>query len=426
MKAVFDSPFNSRYGSGKMRGVFSRYSKYSNWRWLWYKLALAEHYLGLPVTREQTEELKAHIGDIDFDLADKYEQETRHDVMAHILTLGDQCPGARPIIHLGATSCYVTDNTDIALQERAMAIIHKRLQQVIYRLKFFAGQYSSVATVGYTHLQVAQPTTVGKRACMWIQDLQMDEDQLKFQMSHIKYLGCRGATGTAASFLELFDGNAEKVRDLERVIFGDKHVFDISGQTYTRKQDYNIMHVLCGIAQSASKFANDIRFLSSQGEIIEKRTATQVGSSAMPYKTNPIQSEKINSLSRFVINNLQTFAENTATQFLERTLDDSANRRILIPEMFLAVDEILITYLAAINSLNVVESVVYSHVSSSLPKASEESSLMRAVLGGADRQDAHEVLRKGQKTVPECIADVRRLIGMAEQQTVNFLDGQQG
>lgn len=394
---MYTSPFSNRYGSDTMRRIFDDRYKFVTWRKLWVALARAEQDLGLNITDEQINEMGANVNNIPFHEAREYEKETKHDVMAHILAFGDQCPAAKPIIHLGATSCYVTDNTDVILQARALLLVRQRLIEVLMVLIRFARQYDDVVTVGYTHYQAAQPTTVGKRACMWIQDLIMDLDEVSRQLGNLKFLGCKGATGTAASFLELFDGNEEKVEQLEQKIaeaMGFDNVFPISGQTYTRKQDFNVIQCLAGIAQSASKFANDIRLLSNLGEVVEARGANQVGSSAMPYKANPINCERINSLGRLVISHLQSCATTTATQWMERTLDDSANRRIIIPESFIAIDEILITYTAVINRLYVNRSTIRRHVLEHEYLFLTEPILMHAVKHGGDRQELHGKIRK--------------------------------
>lgn len=433
------SPFDKRYGSDTMRGVFSDDVKFQVWRLLWSRLARAEKELGLDITDEQVKSLEDNIFNIDYELAEKYEQETHHDVMAHILAYGDQCPDARGIIHLGATSCFVTDNTEVSQQQAALILVWDKLLSIVMELKHFARRYKDLPTVGYTHLQVAQPTTVGKRACMWLQDLVMDLEEVDRQIQDLKLLGCKGATGTAASFLQLFNGDAGKVQELEHKIFENYNIFPISGQTYTRKQDFNVMQALAGIAQSASKIANDIRFLSHLGEINESFSKEQVGSSAMPYKKNPLNCERINSLSRLVICNLQNFAVTSSTQWLERTLDDSANRRVTIPETFLAVDEILITLQRVISRLQVNEDIIRWHYGKQLPYLLVEPLLMYLTKRGEDRQDTHERLRKlAHSSEPghflhtvekvyniepkEITPLVDGLTGMATQQVEDYLD----
>lgn len=391
------SPFDHRYSSYEMRAVFSDAFKYTTWRKLWVALAKAEKDLGLSITNAQIQEMENSVYSIDFDKAAEYEKQTHHDVMAHILAFGDQCPAAKPIIHLGATSCFVTDNTDFIQQYCALLIIRNKLLSVIGVLSEVASEYKTLPTVGYTHYQIAQPTTVGKRVCMWVQDLLMDLDELDHQLGSMRMLGCKGATGTAASFLELFDGDAEKVKELEQKIalsIGFNKVYDISGQTYTRKQDFSVLQVLSGIAQSASKFANDMRLLSNLGEVTERYTDGQVGSSAMPYKVNPLNCERINSLSRLVICNLQNCAMTTATQWLERTLDDSANRRVVIPETFMAIDEVLLTYKKVAKSMTVHTDIVLEHYVNSLPLFITEPLLMLLVKKGGDRQKLHSAIQK--------------------------------
>lgn len=436
------SPFDQRYSSYEMRAIFSDAFKYTTWRKLWVALAEAEKSLGLPITNAQVQEMKDNVYNVDFDKAIEYERETHHDVMAHILAFGDQCPMAKPIIHLGATSCFVTDNTDFVQQYCALILVRHKLLSVIDALSGVASEYKSLRTVGYTHYQVAQPTTVGKRVCMWIQDLLIDLDELDHQLGSIKMLGCKGATGTAASFLGLFDGDAEKVKELEKRIarsIGLNGIYDISGQTYTRKQDFSVLQVLSGIAQSASKFANDMRLLSNLGEVTERYTDKQVGSSAMPYKVNPLNCERINSLSRLVICNLQNSAMTTATQWLERTLDDSANRRVIIPETFMAIDEVLLTYERIAKSMVVHTDVIQEHYNASLPLFITEPLLMLLVKKGGDRQKLHDRIRKiTQSRNPyeirtalvehfdvsaREICDLEgRLTGLAVMQTERFLE----
>lgn len=435
------SPFDQRYGSSTMRSIFSDAHKYATWRKLWVALAEAEKSLGLHITDDQIKEMTDNICNIDFDRAAEYERQTHHDVMAHILTFGDQCPTAKPIIHLGATSCFVTDNTDFIQQCCALVLTRYRLVDVINILSKVAYKYKEVPTVGYTHYQKAQPTTIGKRMCMWIQDLVMDLDELDHQLESIKMLGCKGATGTAASFLELFDGDTEKVIELERKIassVGLVEVYDISGQTYTRKQDFRVLQVLSGIAQSASKFANDMRLLSNLGEITERYSEDQVGSSAMPYKVNPLNCERINSLSRLVICNLQNTAMTAATQWMERTLDDSANRRVVIPETFMAIDEVLTTYKKIAENMVIHTGVIEEHYTTSLPLFITEPLLMLLVKRGGDRQRLHgeiqkilrthgddeirtELVHHFDVTAKELACLEKRLTGLAVVQTEQFL-----
>ena len=421
----YQSPFSNRYGSDEMRTVFSDDNKYSTWRKLWVNLAKAEQFLGLPISDEQIEEMEDHVNDIDYELAAEYENQTHHDVMAHILAYGDQCPKAKPIIHLGATSCYVTDNTDVFMQRNAVVILYKRLSNVIETLRNRIREESGeTVMVGYTHLQAAQPVTLKKRLAMWLQDLLIDADQMKFQFDNIRYLGCRGATGTSSSFLELFDGNEYAVTKLEDLLFSKVKVFAVSGQTYTRKQDYNIMSVLSGICQSASKFANDVRFLSSTGEIKEGKSKNQVGSSAMPYKENPIGCEKINSLSRYVISSVEVLGMNAATQVMERTLDDSANRRVLIPELFLATEEVLLTYEKVAENLFVDYDRIEGIVQSNVNKFMKEPTLMKAVLNGGDRQKVHEELRTGEMDAVVDNKSMDRIAGLSEEYAFKLYNGQ--
>ena len=392
----YTSPFEDRYGSHEMREIFSDDHKFSTWRYLWFLLAKAERELGLDISEAQVRELELKVHDINYERAKEIEDECHHDVVAHIRAHGETCPIAKPIIHLGATSCYVTDNTEVLQCYEALLLITKSLISVIEELVEFADRNTDVPTLAYTHHQPAQPTTVGKRACMWIQDLILDLEQLISYTSKIKLLGCKGATGNASSFLKLFDGDEEKVMSLERRIIANlpiKSVFPISGQTYTRKQDSNTMQILSGIAQSASKFANDIRLLSNMGEIEEPHASSQVGSSAMPYKSNPILCERMNSLSRFVICGEQNFAMTASSQWLERTLDDSANRRIVIPEMFLATDELLNIYSTVVKGLQVNYDRILVNMTDKLPFMAAENILMHCVNKGGDRQELHEKLR---------------------------------
>ena len=340
----YTNPLCTRYAGRTMQHIYSDDNKFSTWRRLWVALAESEQELGLPITDAQLEQLRAHITDIDYAYAAEREHEVRHDVMAHVLTYGACCPDAKPILHLGATSCYVGDNTDIILMREALEQIRSLLVNVIQALADFAETHKAQPTLAYTHFQAAQPTTVGKRATLWAQDLLMDLEQLEFQLEHLKLLGCKGTTGTGASFLALFDGDEQKVVALERKIcekMGFSGAYPVSGQTYSRKVDFQVLQVLSGIAQSASKFSSDIRLLSHLKEVDEPFESGQIGSSAMAYKRNPMRSERIASLSRYVICDLQNAAVTASAQWFERTLDDSANRRISIPEAFLATENIL-------------------------------------------------------------------------------------
>lgn len=396
MKNMYESPFSLRYSSKEMQYLFSSDMKFKTWRKLWIALAEAEKELGLDITAEQIEELKKYENDINYDVAEAKEKETRHDVMAHIYAYGEQCPKARRIIHLGATSCYVGDNTDIIIMNSALEIIKKKLVHAIGKLAVFALKYKDLPTLGYTHLQPAQLVTVGKRACLWIQDLLIDLEDLEYMHSSIKLLGSKGTTGTQASFLNLFEGDHEKVKGLESLIVkkvGFKNVYPVSGQTYTRKQDTRVLNVLSGIAQSAYKFSNDLRLLQSMKEIEEPFEKKQVGSSAMAYKRNPIRSERMSALSRYIIVNSLNPAITASTQWLERTLDDSANRRISIPEAFLATDAILNIYINIADGLVVYHKIIEKHVMEELPFMATENIMMEAVKRGGDRQELHERIR---------------------------------
>jgi adenylosuccinate lyase len=379
-----------------MQRLFSDDTKFSTWRKLWIVLAESQRELGLDISAAQIDEMKAHINDINYEAAAKFEAETRHDVMAHIRAYGEQCPTAKPIIHLGATSCYVTDNTDILLQHSALKLIKKLLVNTIAKLYDFADKYKSLPCLAFTHFQSAQPTTVGKRATLWMQDLLIDLEQLEFTLNTLKLLGCRGTTGTGASFLSLFDGDHEKVKTLEKKItakMGFNKVYSVSGQTYSRKVDYYTLSVLSGIAQSAYKFSNDVRLLSHLKEVEEPFEAGQVGSSAMAYKRNPMRSERIASLARHVTVNAQNPALTASAQWLERTLDDSANRRIAIPEAFLAVDAILSLYINIAGGLTVYPHIIRKHLNEELPFMATENILMHCVKKGGDRQLLHERIR---------------------------------
>ncbi len=397
MTDSYESPLCSRYAGKKMQKIFSADNKFSTWRRLWLALAESEQELGLDITDEQLDEMRAHLNDIDYELAAKLEHELRHDVMAHIRTFGAVCPKAMPIIHLGATSCYVGDNTDIILQREALAEIRAGLLRAIAALADFAEKYKSLPTLAYTHFQAAQPTTLGKRAALWMQDLMLDLEQLDFAAGKLKLLGCRGTTGTAASFLSLFDGDGEKVKRLEARIaekLGFAGVYPVSGQTYTRKVDYFTMSVLSGIAQSAMKFTNDVRLMAHMKELDEPFESAQVGSSAMAYKRNPMRCERICALARYVIADAQNPAMTAGAQWLERTLDDSANRRISIPEAFLAVDGILTLYANVVSGLCVYPKVIEKHLNAELPFMASENILMHCVKKGGDRQALHEAIRR--------------------------------
>ena len=392
----YENPLCKRYASEEMQYIFSENNKFSTWRKLWVALAESQRELGLDISTEQIAEMKAHITDINYETAAKIEREIRHDVMAHIRAYGEQCPNAKPIIHLGATSCYVGDNTDIILQRSALLLTRKLLINAVGKLHDFACKYKAMPCLAYTHFQAAQPTTVGKRAALWIQDLLFDLEQLDFTLGNLKVLGCKGTTGTGASFLALFDGNHDKVRTLESKIaekMGFDKVYSVSGQTYSRKVDYYTLSVLSGIAQSAYKFSNDIRLLSNLKEVEEPFEDTQVGSSAMAYKRNPMRSERIASLSRYVMVDALNPALTAGSQWLERTLDDSANRRISVPEAFLAVDSILSLYINIAGGLTVYPKMIENHLNAELPFMATENILMYCVKKGGDRQTLHERIR---------------------------------
>ncbi|TYP59849.1 adenylosuccinate lyase [Thermosediminibacter litoriperuensis] len=396
MKQYFENPLAERYASEEMLANFSPYKKFTTWRRLWIALAEAERELGLPITQEQIDEMKAHVDDINFEDAERFEKITRHDVMAHIWAFGKQCPKAKPIIHLGATSAFVGDNTDIILMRDGLNILKRKLVNVIDNLKRFALKYKDMPTLGFTHFQPAQLTTVGKRACLWIQDLVMDLWDLEYAEQSLRLRGAKGTTGTQASFMKLFENNEEKVRMLDRLIsqkMGFDSTFPVTGQTYPRKQDSRVLRVLQSIAESAHKFACDIRLLASLKEIEEPFEETQIGSSAMAYKRNPMRCERMTALCRYVIVNGLNPYLTAANQWFERTLDDSANRRLVIPEMFLAVDAILNIYMNVSKGLVVYPKVIEKHVMEELPFIATENILMEVVKRGGDRQELHEALR---------------------------------
>lgn len=396
MRNSYESPLNSRYASEQMQYIFSPDKKFSTWRKLWIALAESEKELGLDITDEQIAELKAHIDDINYEVAARYEKEVRHDVMAHVKAYGELCPNAKGIIHLGATSCYVCDNTDIILMREALVLTRKRLVTVIAKLADFADKYKAMPTLGFTHFQPAQLVTVGKRATLWLQDLVMDLEEVEHAIDSLKLLGCKGTTGTQASFLELFHGDHDKCVDLDKKIcakMGFDASYYVSGQTYTRKVDSIVMNALCGIAQSAHKFSNDIRLLQHLKEIEEPRENSQIGSSAMAYKRNPMRSERIASLSRYVISISTSPMMTAAEQWFERTLDDSANKRITIPEAFLSIDAILGIYANVAGGLIVYDKMIERHLREEIPFMATENILMDAVENGGDRQELHEKIR---------------------------------
>ncbi len=392
----YQSPLSERYASKEMQYIFSPDKKFRTWRKLWIALAETEHELGLPVTKEQIEELKAHQDDINYEVAKQREKEVRHDVMSHVYAYGVQCPGAKGIIHLGATSCYVGDNTDIIIMTEALRLVRKKLVNVIHGLAAFADQYKSQATLAFTHFQPAQPTTVGKRASLWLQDLTMDLEDVDYVLGTMKLLGSKGTTGTQASFLELFDGDHEKVKQVDKKIaekMGFDGCYSVSGQTYSRKVDSRVLNVLAGIAQSAHKFSNDIRLLQHLKEVEEPFEKSQIGSSAMAYKRNPMRSERMASLADYVMADAMNPMLVASTQWFERTLDDSANKRLSIPEGFLAVDGILDLYLNVVDGLVVYPKVIEKRLQSELPFMATENIMMDAVKAGGDRQELHEKIR---------------------------------
>lgn len=452
-KEFYENPLCTRYSGDEMKRIFSNDRKFSTWRRLWTELARCEKELGIPITDAQVSELESAINDIDYDTADRYERSLRHDVMAHIRTYGERCPGAAGVIHLGATSSFVGDNTNLIEIRQAMLRIRSLLVEVIGDLAAFAKKYKDQPCLAYTHFQTAQPTTVGKRAAMWTADLISDLEALNFQLVTLKFFGCKGATGTGASFLELFGGDEGKVRQLEKMIAGKmgfEHVYPVSGQTYSRKIDFNVLSVLSGIAQSATKFATDVRLLAHMKELDEPFEKNQVGSSAMAYKRNPMRSERICSLGRYVMADLMNPAITASSQWLERTLDDSANKRISIPEAFLATDAILLLFINIVSGLNVYPKVIEKHLREELPFMATENILMHCVKAGGDRQELHEAIRQhstetarrikeegGDNDLLERIAndsrfglsleelekimDVRSFIGCAPSQTEDFL-----
>ena len=392
----YESAFSGRYASPEMQYLFSSDMKFSTWRRLWLSLAKAEKAMGLDITDEQIAELEAHLDDIDYAVAGAYEKKLRHDVMAHIHALGDLCPNARPIIHLGATSCYVGDNTDMIVMKKALALVREKLLAVIKNLRDFAEQYKALPALAYTHLQPAQLTTVGKRATLWLYELTLDLHDLDFVAESLALLGQKGTTGTQACFVELFEGDTAKIDKLEKMIaadFGFDKVVPVSGQTYTRKFDSRVMNVLSGIAQSAYKFANDLRILQSFKEMEEPFEKNQIGSSAMPYKRNPMRTERICALARYVIADTVNPAITASTQWFERTLDDSANRRISISEAFMAIDAILGIYINVTSGLVVYPKVVESRIMKELPFIASENIMMGLVKKGGDRQEIHEKIR---------------------------------
>ena len=451
----YENPLCTRYASERMQQIFSPDYKFTTWQRLWLSLAENEMKLGLPVTQEQVDELRQQLGVIDYAAAARYERELRHDVMAHIRAWGEHCPKARGIIHLGATSCYVDDNGDLIAFRDAMEQVRGLLLGVIGALADFALAQKDTPVLAYTHYQAAQPTTLGKRACMWLQDFMFDLERLDFELERLEFYGCKGATGTGASFLALFDGDAEKADELERRIAADMgftRVLPITGQTYTRKIDSFLLNVLSGIAQSTAKMATDLRLMAHEKEFDEPFTEGQVGSSAMAYKRNPMRCERICSLARHVVALAQDPAMTASTQWLERTLDDSANRRISIPEAFLAADAILSLAMNVLRGCRVYPEMMARHLADELPFLATENILMRAVSLGGDRQELHEAIREysvatarrmketgcGNDLAERLLADprfhldeaalaelmdVRRFVGMAPQQAERYVRG---
>lgn len=394
---MYDNPLVGRYASREMSELWGSQRKFSTWRRLWVALAEAEAELGLSITPEQIAQLQAHVDDVDFVKAGQYERKLRHDVMAHVHTYGDACPEARPIIHLGATSCYVTDNTDLILIREGLEMLRRRLVGVIHRLAAFAAENRALACLAFTHLQPAQPTTVGKRACLWMYDLVQDLTELEHRLGQLKARGVKGTTGTQASFLELFHGDHEQVRLLDALVsakMGFAASYPVTGQTYSRKVDAQVLDVLAGIAASAHKAATDLRLLQSRKELEEPFETDQIGSSAMAYKRNPMRAERMCGLARFVLSLQSSAGATLATQWMERTLDDSANRRLVIPQAFLAVEAVLILYENIASGLVVYPQVIAKHLQEELPFMATENILMAAVARGGDRQDLHERIRR--------------------------------
>lgn len=397
MKNSYESPFCTRYASDEMQFIFSADKKFTTWRKLWVALARAEMKLGLPVTQQQVEQLEANVDNINYEVADERERLVRHDVMAHVYAYGEVCPDAKGIIHLGATSCYVGDNTDIIIMRDALKVVRRKLINVIAQLADFAMEYKALPALAYTHLQPAQLTTIGKRATLWMNELLMDLEEIEYRLDNLKLLGSKGTTGTQASFVELFEGDSKKINELERLIaeeMGFKEVVPVSGQTYSRKVDSQILSTLSGIAQSCSKFSNDIRLLQSFKEMEEPFEKNQIGSSAMAYKRNPMRSERITSLARYVMIDSLNPAFTAGTQWFERTLDDSANKRISVAEAFLGIDAILNIMINVTSGLVVYPEMVRQRVMRELPFMATENIMMSAVKKGGDRQELHEKIRQ--------------------------------
>ncbi len=452
-RVYYENPLNTRYASKEMQRNFGDEKRFRLWRKLWIALAESEMELGLPITQAQIDEMKAHEYDIDYERAEEYEREVRHDVMAHVKTFGEAAPSAAAVIHLGATSCFIDCNSELLIIKDGLDILRKKLVNVMDKLKKFALRYKDVPTLGFTHMQPAQPTTVGKRATLWLQDLLMDYESLQNVYEHFKLRGVKGTTGTQASFMELFDGDEEKVKELEKRVvkkLGYERVYGVTGQTYPRKFDYNVLCVLSQIAQSAYKFSNDIRILQSRKEIEEPFEKSQIGSSAMAYKRNPMRSERMGSLARYVLSLPVNAAITASTQWFERTLDDSANRRIVNAQAFLAVDGILNLYMNVADNLVVYEKVIAKHLAEELPFMATENILMECVKAGGNRQELHEKIRVlsqeagrrvkqegGENNLLELISqddafaavhgkldgilDAKKFVGRAPAQTVEFI-----
>ena len=392
----YESPFCTRYASREMQYIFSANKKFTTWRKLWVALARGEMKLGLPVTEEQVKELEAHVDDINYDVAEAREKEVRHDVMSHVYAYGVQCPKAAGIIHLGATSCYVGDNTDIIIMRDALLLLRKKLLNVMANLAKFAEKYKDMPCLAYTHLQPAQPTTVGKRATLWLNELLMDYEEVEYRINNLKLLGQKGTTGTQASFVELFDGDSAKIKALEKSIaeeMGFSECIPVSGQTYSRKVDSQVLSTLSGIAQTCSKFSNDLRLLQNFEELAEPFEKNQIGSSAMPYKRNPMRSERITALARYLMIDSLNPAFTAGTQWFERTLDDSANKRVSVAEGFLAADAILNIMMNVTDGIEVYPEMIKRRLMAKLPFMATENIMMRAVENGGNRQELHEALR---------------------------------
>ncbi len=415
---VYENPLIKRYASRPMAELWSEQRKHSTWRRLWVALAEAERELGIDISESQISDLRSATDDIDFALAAKYEKELRHDVMAHVHAYGDRCPSARGIIHLGATSCYVTDNTDLILMREALQLVQSKLVAVIDELAKFAAKYRELPCLGFTHLQPAQPTTVGKRATLWCYDLVLDLEEIEYRLAALKCRGVKGTTGTQASFMTLFNGDHAKIEELDRRVsakMGFDSAYAVTGQTYSRKVDSQVLDVLSGIAQSAHKAGTDIRILQSRKELEEPFEKQQIGSSAMAYKRNPMRSERMCSLARFAMNLPANLAQTVATQWLERTLDDSANRRLVLPQAFLAIDAVLILYRNIVDGMVVYPKVIEKHLAEELPFMATEEILMAGVQAGGDRQELHELIRVHSQSAGQQVKEFGRVNDLLER-----------